>query len=48
VDFEVLEDISVNGTLVIPKSGLAFATVTEHSPSGEWLAAESSTSTSTM
>src|SRR5713226_4449179 len=29
VDFEVLEDISVNGTLVIPKSGLAFATVTE-------------------
>jgi hypothetical protein len=29
VDFEVLQDISVNGTLVIPKSGLAFATVTE-------------------
>jgi len=29
VDFEVLEDISVNGTLVIPKGGLAFATVTE-------------------
>ena len=29
VDFEVVEDISVNGTLVIPKSGLAFATVTE-------------------
>ena len=29
VDFEVLEDISVNGTLVIPKDGLAFATVTE-------------------
>jgi hypothetical protein len=28
VDFEVLEDISVNGTLVIPKGGLAFATVT--------------------
>ena len=29
VDFEVLEDISVNGTLVVPKGGLAFATVTE-------------------
>jgi hypothetical protein len=29
VDFEVLDDITVNGTLVIPKSGLAFATVTE-------------------
>ncbi|HYM76685.1 MAG TPA: PEGA domain-containing protein [Candidatus Dormibacteraeota bacterium] len=29
VDFEVLEDVSLNGTLVIPKSGLAFATVTE-------------------
>lgn len=29
VDFEVLEDISVNGTLVIPKGGLAFASVTE-------------------
>jgi hypothetical protein len=29
VDFEVLDDISVNSTLVIPKGGLAFATVTE-------------------
>ncbi len=29
IDFEVLEDISLNGTLVIPKGGLAFATVTE-------------------
>jgi PEGA domain len=29
VDFEVLQDISVNGTLVIPKGGLAYATVTE-------------------
>jgi hypothetical protein len=29
VDFEVLDDISVNGTLVIPKGGLASATVTE-------------------
>lgn len=32
VDFEVLEDVSVNGTLVIPKGGLAFATVTEAQP----------------
>ena len=32
VDFEVLEDISVNGTRVIPKGGLAFATVTEAQP----------------
>lgn len=29
IDFEVLDDVSVNGTLVIPKGGLAFATVTE-------------------
>jgi len=29
VDFEVLEDVSVNGTLVVPKGGMAFATVTE-------------------
>jgi hypothetical protein len=29
VDFEVLDDVTVNGTLVIPKGGLAFATVTE-------------------
>jgi PEGA domain len=29
LDFEVLEDISVNGTLVVAKGGLAFATVTE-------------------
>jgi len=29
VDFEVLEDVLVNGVLVIPKGGLAFATVTE-------------------
>ncbi len=29
VDFEVLDDITLNGTLVIPKGGLAFATVTE-------------------
>jgi hypothetical protein len=29
IDFEVLEDVVVNGTLVAPKSGLAFATVTE-------------------
>ena len=29
VDFEVLEDITLNGVLVIPKGGLAFATVTQ-------------------
>jgi len=29
VDFEVVQDVSVNGTLVISKGGLAFATVTE-------------------
>jgi len=29
VDFETVDDITVNGTLVIPKGGLAFATVTE-------------------
>jgi hypothetical protein len=29
VDFEVLEDVLINGTLVIPKGGLAFGTVTE-------------------
>jgi PEGA domain len=29
VDFEALDDITVNGTLVIPKGGLAFATITE-------------------
>lgn len=32
VDFEVLDDIMVNGTLVIAKGGLAFATVTEAQP----------------
>jgi hypothetical protein len=29
IDFEVLEDVQVNGVLVVPKGGLAFATVTE-------------------
>src|ERR1700694_990452 len=29
VDFEVLDDITVNRILVIPKGGLAFATITE-------------------
>jgi PEGA domain-containing protein len=32
VDFEILQDISVNGTLVIPKGALAFATVTQAQP----------------
>jgi hypothetical protein len=29
IDFEVLEDVSINNVLVIPKGGIAFATVTE-------------------
>ena len=29
VDFEILQDITLNGTLVVPKGGLAFATVTQ-------------------
>lgn len=32
VDFEVLQDISVNGTLVVPKGGIAVGTVTEAQP----------------
>jgi len=32
VDFEVLQELSVNGTLVIPKGGLAIGTVTEAQP----------------
>ena len=32
VDFEVLQDVSVNGVLVIAKGGLAFGTVTEAQP----------------
>jgi hypothetical protein len=32
VDFETLDDVTVNGTLVIPKGGLAFGTVTDAQP----------------
>jgi hypothetical protein len=32
VDFEVLQELNVNGTLVIPKGSLAFGTVTEAQP----------------
>ena len=32
VDFEVLQELNVNGTLVIPKGGLAIGTVTEAQP----------------
>jgi hypothetical protein len=32
VDFEVLEDVQVNGVTVIPKGGIAWATVTEAQP----------------
>jgi PEGA domain len=32
VDFEVLQEVSVNGVQVVPKGGLAFGTVTEAQP----------------
>lgn len=32
VDFEVVEDVNVNGVLVIPRNGLAWATITEAQP----------------
>jgi PEGA domain len=32
VDFEVMEDVSVNGTVVIPRGGIAWATITEAQP----------------
>jgi hypothetical protein len=32
VDFEVLQEVSVNGVLVVPKGGLALGTVTEAQP----------------
>jgi hypothetical protein len=32
VDFEVIQEVSVNGTLVIPKGAFAFGTVTEAQP----------------
>jgi hypothetical protein len=32
VDFEVLQDVSVNGVLVVPKGGFALGTVTEAQP----------------
>jgi len=32
VDFEVVEDVSVDGVLVIPRSGIAWATITEAEP----------------
>jgi PEGA domain len=32
LDFEVLEDISVSGSLVVPKGGIAWGTVTEAEP----------------
>src|SRR5213080_2864252 len=46
LDFEVLEDVRVAGLLVIPKGGIAFATVTRRNQSGEWHAAASLTSIS--
>jgi len=32
VDFEVIEDVKVNGTLVIPRGGVAWATITDAEP----------------
>jgi hypothetical protein len=32
VDFEVIEDVNVNGTLVIPRGGVAWATITDAEP----------------
>jgi hypothetical protein len=32
VDFEVVEDVSVNGVVVIPRGGIAWATITEAQP----------------
>ncbi|MBZ5493406.1 MAG: PEGA domain-containing protein [Acidobacteriia bacterium] len=32
VDFEVMEDVSVNGLVVIPRGGIAWATITEAQP----------------
>lgn len=32
VDFEVVEDVSVSGTVVIPRGGVAWATITEAQP----------------
>ena len=48
VDFEVLQAISVNGTLVIAKGGLAVGTVTDLSRSEEWRGEADSRLTSTM
>ena len=46
VDFEVLQDISINGTLVIPKGGLASRQLLKRKPSEEWRVEESWTSIS--
>jgi hypothetical protein len=32
VDFEVVEDVNVNGVLVVPRGGIAWATITEAQP----------------
>ena len=32
VDFEVLEDVAVNGTIVVPRGGVAWATITDAEP----------------
>jgi hypothetical protein len=48
LDFAVLDDIAVNGTLVIPKGGLRSRQSPKLRPSGEWRAVESWTSTLIM
>ena len=48
VDFEVLEDVSVNDTVVVKRGGVALATVTQAQAKRRMGALESSTSTLTI
>ena len=48
VDFEVMQDISVNGTLVIAKGALPSAQLRKRNRSDEWRGEENSRSISTM
>src|ERR1700761_4280280 len=32
VDFEVLEDVSIQGTIIVPRGGVAWATITDAQP----------------
>jgi hypothetical protein len=42
VDFEVLEEVRLNGVLIVPKGGSAIGTVTEGKKNGAWAAAANS------